>query len=426
MGGTMGYRVLVVGKGGREHAVCWKLAQSSVVDALYCAPGNPGIAAHAELVPVQQMDIPGIVEAATHLNIDFVVIGPEDPLAAGLADALEEAGIPVAGPVRAAAQLEASKSFAKRVMADANVPTARSITVSDREQGVDAIAELISDLGVVIKADGLAAGKGVVVADTMDDAVAALDAMLLEGRMGEAGRTIVVEERLVGPEVSILCLTDGETIWPLQPSCDYKRAYDNDLGPNTGGMGNYTPTRLVDDALLARIEAEILRPTIAEMAYKGTPMKGILFAGLMICHDGPRVIEFNCRFGDPETQVVLPTLDADLGVLLHAVATGTLAQQPRPSSSGAAVGVVLASEGYPERPRTGYPISGLDTVGDAIVFHAGTAQHGDEIVTDGGRVLCVVGLGESIATARDVAYNAADKISFQGAWKRSDIALREA
>lgn len=422
----MGYRVLVVGKGGREHAVCWKLAQSAVVDALYCAPGNPGISAHAELVPVQPMDMAGIVDAAKQLEIDFVVIGPEDPLAAGLADVLEAAGIPVAGPVSAAAQLEASKSFAKRVMADANVPTARSITVSHRKQGIDAILELVSDLGVVIKADGLAAGKGVVVADTTDDAIAALDAMLLEGSMGEAGRTIVVEERLVGPEVSILCLTDGETIWPLQPSCDYKRAYDNDLGPNTGGMGNYTPTRLVDDALLARIEAEILRPTIAEMAYKGTPMKGILFAGLMICDDGPRVIEFNCRFGDPETQVVLPTLDADLGVLLHAVATGTLAQQPRPSFSGAAVGVVLASENYPERPRTGYPISGLDTVDNAIVFHAGTAQQGDEIVTDGGRVLCVVGLGESIATARDMAYAEADKISFQGGWKRSDIALREA
>ncbi len=422
----MGYRVLVVGKGGREHAVCWKLAQSAVVDALYCAPGNPGIAAHAELVPVQPMDIPGVVDTARRLAIDFVVVGPEEPLAAGLTDALEAAGIPVAGPVSAAAQLEASKSFAKKVMADANVPTARSITVSDREQGVDAIHELMTPGGVVIKADGLAAGKGVVVADTVDDAIAALDSLLVEGRMGEAGRTIVVEERLTGPEVSILCLTDGKTIWPLQPSCDYKRAYDNDLGPNTGGMGNYTPTRLVDDALLAKIEAEILRPTIAEMAYRGTPLKGILFAGLMICHDGPRVIEFNCRFGDPETQVVLPTLNADLGVLLHAVATGTLWRHQRPTSIGAAVGVVLASEGYPAPPRTGHPISGLDQVGDALVFHAGTRQAGDEIVTDGGRVLCVVGLGENIAVARDNAYAAADKISFQGAWKRSDIALREA
>lgn len=421
----MGYRVLVVGKGGREHAICWKLAQSAVVSSLYCAPGNPGIAAHAECLPVQPMDIPGMVETARNLGIDFVVIGPEDPLAAGITDALEAAGIAVAGPTMAAARLEASKSFANQIMADANVPTARSITVSTREEGVDAIGELLNLHGVVIKADGLAAGKGVVVAETVDDAIAALDAMLVDGRMGDAGRTIVVEERLVGPEVSVLCLTDGVTIWPLQPSCDYKRAFENDLGPNTGGVGNYTPTRLVDDAMMTRIETEILQPTIAEMVLRGTPMKGILFAGLMICDDGPKVIEFNCRFGDPETQVVLPTLDADLGLLLHALATGTLAHQPRPTSSGAAVGVVLASDGYPGSYRTGFPISGLDDIADAIVFHAGTAQVGEEIVTDGGRVLCVVGLGESIGAARESAYAAADRISFEGAWKRSDIALRE-
>lgn len=421
----MGIRVLVVGKGGREHAVCWKLAQSEIVDTLYCAPGNPGITAHATCIPVDVMDIDGIVTAARDQSIDLVVVGPEDPLAAGLTDALEAAGFLVAGPTQDAAQLESSKSFANEVMAAANVPTARSITISTREEGISAIQNLVNEHGVVVKADGLAAGKGVVVADDEAEAMAALDAMMLDGAFGEAGRTVVIEERLVGPEVSILCLSDGSTIWPMQPSCDYKRAYENDLGPNTGGMGNYTPTNLVDDAMLARIHEQILQPTIDEMARRGTPMKGILFAGLMMCADGPRVIEFNCRFGDPETQVVLPPLDADLGVLLHAVASGTLAEQERPSSSGAAVGVVLASEGYPESYAKGKVISGLDDVENAIVFHAGTDWQGEDVVTAGGRVLCVVGIGESIASARNLAYQATEQIHFDGAWSRPDIALRE-
>lgn len=422
----MGYRVLVIGKGGREHAICWKLAQSQVVDSLYCAPGNPGISAHAECLPVQPMDTSGIIAAAREYDIDLVVIGPEDPLGAGLTDVLEAEGFIVAGPTREAARLEASKSFANEVMAAAGVPTARSLTASTRNAGIDAIHHLISSHGVVVKADGLAAGKGVVVADDAESAIAALDSMLIDGSFGDAGRTIVIEERLVGPEVSILCLSDGTTIWPLQPSCDYKRAYDDDAGPNTGGMGNYTPTRFVDDAMLERIEREILQPTIAEMAKRGTPMKGILFAGLMICDGEPKVIEFNCRFGDPEAQVVLPTLDADLGVLLHALATGTLAEQSRPTASGAAVGVVLASEGYPEGCITGKVITGLEHSGDAVVFHAGTDWHGEDIVTAGGRVLCVVGCGHNIGEARDVAYESARSITFEGGWMRSDIAAREA
>ncbi len=422
----MGYRVLVIGKGGREHAVCWKLAQSDVVDALYCAPGNPGISAHAECLPVQPMDTAGILSIAHEHAIDLVVVGPEDPLATGLTDALEAEGFHVAGPSRAAARLEYSKSFANEVMAAANVPTARSATVSTREAGVGAIRELLNDHGVVVKADGLAGGKGVAVADDEQSAIAALDSMMIDGSFGDAGRTIVIEERLVGPEVSVLCLSDGNTIWPLRTSCDYKRAWEDDLGPNTGGMGNYTPTQYVDDAMLARIEHEILQPTIAEMAKRGTPMKGILFAGLMICDGEPKVIEFNCRFGDPEAQVVLPTLDADLGVLLHAVSTGTLKQLRRPTSSGAAVGVILASAGYPESSSKGNVITGLDGVEAAVVFHNGTDWQGEDVVTAGGRVLCVVGTGESIATARDRAYAAAGKISFDGAWMRRDIALREA
>lgn len=422
----MGYRVLVIGKGGREHAVCWKLAQSSVVDALYCAPGNPGIAAHATCLPVQPMDTDGIIAAARDYRIDLVVVGPEDPLATGLTDALESSGFLVAGPVQDAALLESSKTFANEVMAAANVPTARSITVHERDAGVHAIRDLINQHGVVVKADGLAAGKGVVVADDAQMAIAALDAMMIEGSFGEAGRTIVIEERLVGPEVSIICLSDGTTIWPLRTSCDYKRAFENDRGPNTGGMGNYTPTNIVDNAMLARIEREILQPTISEMARRGTPMKGVLFAGLMICDGDPKVIEFNCRFGDPEAQVVLPTLDADLGVLLHAVATGELSQLERPISSGAAVGVILASEGYPESSTKGKVITGLEDVRDALVFHNGTDWQGDQVVTAGGRVLCIVGQGGSIAEARDIAYQAVDQIRFDGAWKRGDIALREA
>ena len=422
----MGYRILVIGKGGREHAVCWKLAQSDVVDALYCAPGNPGISDVATCLPVQPMDTDAIIAAAREHQIDLVVVGPEDPLAAGLTDALEAEGFLVAGPTREAARLESSKSFANDVMATANIPTARSLTATTREAGIAAIHQLINQHGVVIKADGLAAGKGVVVADDARTAIEAMESMMIEGSFGDAGRTIVIEERLVGPEISILCLSDGTTIWPLRTSCDYKRAYEKDLGPNTGGMGNYTPTNIVDDTMLARIEKEILQPTIAEMAKRGTPMKGILFAGLMICDGDPKVIEFNCRFGDPEAQVVLPTLDADLGVLLHAVATGSLDQHDRPTSSGAAVGVILASEGYPERASTGKVISGLNDVGEAVVFHNGTDWQGDDVVTAGGRVLCVVGRGDSISGARTIAYQAADTIHFEGAWKRNDIALREA
>lgn len=421
----MGYRVLVIGKGGREHAICWKLAQSNVVDSLWCAPGNPGIAAHATCLPIDTMDPESIIAAAGEHEIDLVVIGPEDPLAAGLADDLEAAGFLVAGPGKLASKLESSKSFANEVMAAANVPTAGSITVTTREAGIAAIQQLLNTHGVVVKADGLAAGKGVIVADSEAAAIQALESMMLDGAFGEAGRTIVIEERLVGPEISILCLSDGSTIWPMQPSCDYKRALENDLGPNTGGMGNYTPTSYVDADMLARIEHDILQPTITEMAKRGTPMKGVLFAGLMLCEDGPKVIEFNCRFGDPEAQVVLPTLDADLGVLLHAVASGSLGELERPTSSGAAVGVVLASAGYPESYEKGKIITGLEDVDDALVFHAGTDWSGDDVITAGGRVLCVVGTGADIGAARDSAYAAVGRIHFDGAWMRADIAARE-
>lgn len=425
----MGIRILVVGGGGREHAIAWKLSRSERVDSVICAPGNPGIATVAECFPVQPMDLDGIRQLAERESVDLVVIGPEDPLAAGLADTLADAGILVAGPSAAAARLESSKSFAKDVMHAAGVPTARSITVTNRIDGVTAIREIGGAGPVVVKVDGLAAGKGVVVAQNSDEAIAALDAFVVDRSLGEAGASVVIEEFLKGPEVSILSLTDGAAIYPLAPSCDYKRAYDNDEGPNTGGMGAYTPTRLVDDAMVGRIRETILQPVIDEMASRGTPMRGVLYAGLMMTADGPKVLEFNCRFGDPETQVVLPTLESDLGVLLEAVATGTLAEVSAPVASGAAVGVILASGGYPGPYPKGLPISGLDGAQDGrtIVFHAGTASNaGGDIVTNGGRVLTVVGLGQDIAIARHRAYSAADTISFDGVMRREDIALREA
>jgi phosphoribosylamine--glycine ligase len=425
---SVGIRVLVVGSGGREHAIVWKLHQSERVDSIICAPGNPGIEALAGCFPVPVTDLDGLVELARAEHVDLVVIGPEDPLADGLADRLTAAGIPVAGPSAAAARIEASKSFAKEIMIAAGVPTAKSVTVTDRDAGLAALRDISRDGRVVVKVDGLAAGKGVVVASDETEAVEALDAFLVNRTMGSAGASVVIEEFLVGNEVSLLTLTDGITIYPLAPSCDYKRAFDNDEGPNTGGMGAYTPTRLVDAALLEQIQQTILQPVIAEMARRGTPMCGVLYAGIILTEDGPQVLEFNCRFGDPETQVVLPTLQGDLGVLLEAVAKGTLGDVPVPEASGAAVGVILASGGYPASYPRGLPISGLNDVKDdrTIVFHAGTARNdAGEIVTNGGRVLTVVGLGTDIADARDRAYAAAEGIGFEGRQSRSDIALRE-
>jgi len=302
------------------------------------------------------------------------------------------------------------------------------MTVDNRDDGVTAIREIGGVGRVVVKADGLAAGKGVVVARDHIEAIAALDEMLVGHTLGDAGNVMVIEECLQGPEVSILSVTDGTTVYPLAPSCDYKRAYDNDEGPNTGGMGAYSPTTLVDDALMREIRETILQPTIDEMARRGTPMVGVLYAGLILTADGPKVLEFNCRFGDPETQVVLPTLRSDLGVLLEAVANGTLADVPEPVASGAAVGVILASGGYPGPYPKGLPISGLDTTREGVlVFQAGTARDDNgQTVTSGGRVLSVVGLPDTIAGARDRAYAAADKITFEGVMRREDIALREA
>ena len=425
----MALRVLVIGGGGREHAITWKLAQSPHVGELIAAPGNPGMATLAECVPIGVGELERMVGLARDRQVDLVVIGPEDPLAAGLADRLDAAGIPVFGHTAAAARIESSKGWSKEVMAAANIPTARAITAASLDEGRRAVDEIGGGGGVVIKADGLAAGKGVIVTSSRDEADAALVAMLEGGAFGGAGSKVVIEERLEGPEVSILLLTDG-TDWHLLPtSCDHKRAFDGDEGPNTGGMGVYTPTRLVDDAMRARIERDIVAPVIAELQRRGAPLRGVLYPGLMLTRDGPKVIEFNCRFGDPETQVVLPTTVGDLGQWAQAVAHGRLAATPAPVATGAAVGVALASGGYPGSYNTGFPIHGLDTVAtdpNVLVFHAGTRRtDAGEIVTAGGRVLTVVGRGPDLAIARARAYAAVDEIHFEGRMLRSDIALRE-
>lgn len=427
--GAVDMRVLVIGSGGREHALVWKLAQSAVAGEIVCAPGNPGIEALAECVPVPVADLDGLVTLAVDRAVDLVVIGPEDPLAAGLADRLTAIGIAVAGHSAAAARIESSKAWAKGVMARAGIPTARSLTASTLDDGLRAIAEIGGDGPVVIKADGLAAGKGVVVAADRGEAEAALTAMIRDGAFGTAGSTVVVEECLTGQEVSILALTDGTTIRTLAASCDHKRLGDGDTGPNTGGMGVYTPTRHVDAAQLRAIHDQILEPAVRDLRDQGTPLRGVLYAGLMLTAEGPRAIEFNARFGDPETQVVLPTLQGDLGRLLHGVATGTLIDVPEPVHSGAAVGVILASNGYPGPYPTGIPLSGLDEVDsmdDVLVFHAGTKRSSDGgLVTAGGRVLTVVGLGTDLREAHDRAYEAAARVSFEGRQLRTDIAQRE-
>jgi phosphoribosylamine--glycine ligase len=419
-------RVLVVGGGAREHALLWKLAQSPRVAALLCAPGNAGTEELAENLPVRATDVEAIVAAAHDHRIDLVVVGPEEPLAHGLSDRLRDAGIRVFGPTQAAAKIESSKQWAKELLTETGVPTARAMTARTLEEGLSAISNF--ELPVVIKADGLAAGKGVVIVRDRDEAFHVLTAFLEDRALGEAAATVLVEEFLRGQEVSLLALTDGETIVPLPPACDYKRVFDRDRGPNTGGMGAYAPPPAVDEALQATIRTRILEPTVRAMAARGAPMQGVLYAGLMLTADGPKVLEFNARFGDPETQVVLPLLDADLAELLSAVADGTLSEvPPPPQPTQAAVGVVLASGGYPAPYRTGYPIDGLEAVpDDLLIFHAGTRRNADgRVVTAGGRVLTVVGVGDDLATARDRAHAGVAAIGFEEAHHRTDIAARE-
>lgn len=419
-------KVLVVGSGAREHALVWKLAESPRVEAIFTAPGNAGTRQISTNLPITASDIDGLVRAAQAHQIDLTVVGPEDPLAAGLADAFIERGLAVFGPVAAAARIESSKTWAKDVMTSAHVPTARSECFHDLGAALDAVAN--SDPPLVIKADGLAAGKGVIVAESRMEAERAVRSMLSQGAFGAAGSEILIEEYLSGREVSVLALTDGHTIYPLLPACDYKRVHDDDLGPNTGGMGAYAPVPAVDSAMMSRILDEILAPTIAELSRRGITYRGVLYAGLMLTPSGPKVIEFNCRFGDPETEVVLPLLQDDLFPLLEATARGRLGELPEPRwLDGACVGVVLASGGYPLGYEKGFEIRGLDDLpGDVVAFHAGTACDArGRVVTSGGRVLALSARAGSFEVARARVYQAVMRVTFDKRQFRSDIAARE-
>lgn len=401
-------RVLLVGSGGREHALAWRLAASPELTELHAAPGNPGIASLATCHPVAADDGDGLLGLARSLASDLVVVGPEAPLVAGIADVLRHAGIAVYGPSRAAARIEGSKLFAKDVMAAAGVPTA---AVLDAPRAP-----------CVLKADGLAAGKGVVVCRTDEELVAGLE--VARG----FGGPVLVEELLEGPEVSVLALCDGLDALTLAPARDFKRAFDGDTGPNTGGMGSYAPVPDVDEGLLASLLETCVHPTLAELARRGTPFVGTLFAGLMLTADGPRVLEFNCRFGDPETQSVLPLVDGDLLVALAAASRGSLAGLALERVDECAVTLVLAAGGYPAAGDEGTPIEGVDDAAaqGALVFHAGTALKDGNLVTNGGRLLGVTATGASLAEARSAAYAAADRIRIPGARRREDIALEAA
>ncbi|MEV5008656.1 phosphoribosylamine--glycine ligase [Streptomyces sp. NPDC093064] len=413
-------KVLVIGSGAREHALCRSLSLDPAVTALHCAPGNAGIAEVAELHPVDALDGAAVSALAAELGADLVVVGPEAPLVAGVADALREAGVPVFGPSKEAARLEGSKAFAKDVMAGAGVPTARSYVCTTAEE-VDAALNAFG-APYVVKDDGLAAGKGVVVTDDIEAARA----------HSAACDRVVIEEYLDGPEVSLFAVTDGETVLPLQPAQDFKRALDNDEGPNTGGMGAYSPLPWADPKLVDDVLHSVLQPTVDEMRRRGTPFSGLLYAGLALTSRGIRVIEFNARFGDPETQVVLARLQTPLAGVLMAAATGDLAHlEPLRWSDDAAVTVVVASHNYPGTPRTGDPITGLDEVAaqdapHAYVLHAGTRREGDAVLSAGGRVLSVTATGKDLTEARDRAYTAVARVRLDGSQHRSDIAARAA
>ena len=420
-------KVLVIGQGGREHALCWKLKNSPSVERVYCAPGNAGTALDATNVDIGATDTERLVKFAKSERIDLTVVGPEASLVAGVVDAFEAAKLRVFGPTKKAAELEASKIFAKELMRKANVPTAeyRAFT---RHQDAMMYLEEREETPLVVKADGLAAGKGVFVCEDRQQALDAIKQIMLEQAFGASGSKIVIEECLVGQEASILAIVDGNTILPLEASQDHKRAFDNDAGPNTGGMGAYCPTPVITTELMDEIVEKVLVPTVHFMSIEERPFKGCLYAGIMVTNQGPKVLEFNVRFGDPETQPVLMRLKSDFGLLLKAAADGTLADfgpaewDPRP-----AICVVMAAEGYPGTVKKGSVIRGLDQaalIADAKVFHAGTSLQNGNVVADGGRVLGVTALGADFSEAKLRAYQAVKCIRWQGAWCRKDISDR--
>ncbi len=413
--------VLVIGSGGREHALAWKIAQSPNLDKLFCAPGNPGMANLGTCVDIGVNDIDKLIAFAKENNIDMAMVGPEDPLANGLVDSFAEAGLKAFGPSAAAAQLEASKAFAKRIMAKYDIPTAEYAEFSNADEALAYVNEKGAPL--VIKADGLAAGKGVTVALDKETAIAAINESMVEGIFGDAGSKIIIEECLVGEEASFLAFTDGTCVLPMLTSQDHKPAYDGDTGPNTGGMGAYSPAPVVTKELFDEVFETVLKRCVEGMATEGTPYKGILYAGLMMTDSGPKVVEFNCRFGDPETQVVLPQMKSELLPLLEACCDGTLDSQSIDWHDGACVSVVMASGGYPKAYEKGKAITGIDNAEQdgTIVFHAGTKIQNGELVTNGGRVLNVTALGNDIPSTIEKAYAAVEKINFDKAAFRTDI-----
>ncbi len=417
--------VLVIGSGAREHTIAWKLVQSPSVDALYMAPGNAGTTALGTNLDVEATDIPGMLSAARQHSIDLTFVGPEIPLAGGIVDRFQEAGLTIFGPTQAAAQIESSKSFARQFMERQDIPCAEGLIFDSYREAHRFVQN--RERRIVIKVDGLAAGKGVTVAGSRQEAIAALDDAMNRRIFGEAGDVVIVEEFLQGREVSVFAFTDGERISPLLAACDYKRAGDGDAGPNTGGMGSYSPPEFWDAALAADSERVALRPAVDGMGEEGHPYKGVLYAGLMLTQAGLKVLEYNCRLGDPEAQVVLPLLETDLVELAQTVAEGDLTKTEIRWSEDTCVGVVVAPQGYPGSYETGLPISGLDEMpADALVFHAGTRLEDSRVLTSGGRVLTVVGRAPTLSQARDRAYAALERVRFQGAYYRTDIALRPA
>ena len=420
-------RILLIGGGGREHALAWKLVQSPKVEKLFAAPGNPGMALlqKCECINLNVDDLEGVADYAEEQSIDLTVVGPEAPLVAGLADVFKRRGLPVFGPSKDAAQLEGSKAFSKELMAKYNIPTAFFKICEDIETAKAYVEE--KGAPIVVKADGLAAGKGVVVAMTKQEALDAIDEMMGDHKFGAAGARLVLEEYMEGEEASLLAFTDGKTVVPMIAAQDHKRVFDGDEGPNTGGMGTYAPAPVMTDVLRLKATELILKPVVEAMAKEGMPYQGCLYAGLMIKGDSVKVVEFNCRFGDPETQVVLPLLDGDLAEIMLACATGTLNKAEVAWYNKAAVCVVMASGGYPESYEKGKEITGLAAAEedkDVVVFHAGTKEAEGKIVTSGGRVLGVTALDSSIRAARDRAYAAVEKIAFEKNFYRKDIAWR--
>jgi phosphoribosylamine--glycine ligase len=416
-------KILVVGSGGREHALAWKLQQSAGVDAIICAPGNAGTAELGENVEIKASDLAGLARFAKENRIGLTVVGPDDPLAAGIVDLFQAEKLRVFGPTKSAARLESSKIFAKELMRAKRIPTARA-AIFERPEAAEAFLKE-SRFPIVIKADGLALGKGVIVARDFEEGRAAVEAMMSEGRFGEAGRRLVIEECLAGSECSLHALVDGTNFVMLASARDHKRAFDGDAGPNTGGMGAFSPANNFPVEMERKFETEVMRPLLDGLRENGVTFRGLLFPGLMLTEEGARVLEFNCRFGDPETQAILPRLKSDLLPLLEATIDGRLGETAIEWDGRPAVTVVMASGGYPGTYETGKPIRGLEDVAsqDLHIFHAGTRLENGRVVTSGGRVLAVTALGETVAIARARAYEAVAKIDFEGCHYRRDIAL---